>query len=147
VSYNTYSFQDVNVAFKSASVGAFSSTGAGIGSISVDMATEKTVHEVAADGTVMVSKILGDNGTVVIAVQQTSHLHKLLMGWYNFVNSTSNPLAAWTDMSITISSANLGDTTICTGVSPQKLPNRPYQAQGQLVSWTLMSAEITQTSK
>jgi hypothetical protein len=108
------------------------------------MTTDKTVHEVAADGTVMISKILGNNGTVVLALQQTSQLHKYLLKWYNYANSESNPISAWADMTITISSANLGDTTTCTGVSPQKLPTRPYQAQGQSVSWTLMCASVTQ---
>ncbi|MCB2297797.1 phage protein [Clostridium tagluense] len=145
MSYTTYSFQDVTAAFSCPSVGAASSTGAGIGTISINMATEKTVHEVAADGNVMISKILGDNGTVALSLQQTSQLHKYLLNWYNYINSKSSAIKAWASMVITISSANLGDKTICTGVSPQKLADRPYQAQGQLVTWTLMCAEITQS--
>jgi hypothetical protein len=143
---NTYSFEDVTVAFSSPTVGNFASTGAGIGTIAIDMTTEKTVQEVAADGTVMVSKILGENGTVVLSVQQTSQLQKLLLNWYRYANSVLNPLSAWTDMIVTISSVNLGETTTCTGVSPQKLPGHQYQAQGQLISWTLMCANIVQTN-
>lgn len=144
MSFRTYSFQDITVAFSCPTIGSASSVGAGIGTISVNMTTEKTVHEVAADGTVMITKVLGDNGTVAIALQQTSLLHKYLLRWYNYINSQNASINAWASMNITISSANLGDQTICTGVSPQKLPDRPYQAQGQQVSWTLMSAEITQ---
>jgi hypothetical protein len=48
-------------------------------------------------------------------------------------------------MNITIKSKNLGDSTVCTGVSPQKLADRPYQAQGQHVTWNLMAAEITES--
>lgn len=143
--YKTYSFQDVIAAFACPSVGAASSTGAGIGSIALDMATEKTTHQVAADGTVLISKVLGDNGTVAVAMQQTSQLHKYLLNWYNYINSANADIQAWASMVITISSANLGDNSICTGVSPQKLPGRPYQAQGQSVTWTLMAAEITQS--
>ncbi|MBX4266538.1 phage protein [Clostridium estertheticum] len=145
MSYTTYSFQDVVAAFACPSVGSASSTGAGLGSITVDMTTEKTVHEVAADGKVMVSKIPGENGTIAVVVQQTSALHKYLLNWYNYINNSSSAISAWASMAITISSANLGDKTICTGVSPQKLAGRAYAAQGASVTWTLMAAEITES--
>ena len=140
--YNTYSFEDVTCSLEHPGVGAASTTGAGIGSISIAMANDKTAHDVAADGVVMISKLAGSNGTVALAVQQTSQLHKYMMKWYNYV--TTAPASEWAKMTITIKSANLGDLTVCVGVSPQKLPDRPYQAQGQQVTWNLMCAEITQ---
>ena len=140
--YNTYSFEDVTCSFEHSGVGAASSTGAGIGSISIAMANDKTAHDVAADGTVMISKIAGKNGTVAITVQQTSQLHKYFMKWYNYVDTAA--ASEWAGMTITIKSNNLGDSTVCTGVSPQKLADRPYQAQGQQVTWNFMCAEITQ---
>lgn len=142
--YRTYSFQDVITAFSCPSVGNASSTGAGIGTIAIDMATEKTVHNVAADGTIMITKVMGDNGTVAIAMQQTSLLHKYLLKWYNYIDNENADLNDWASMIITISSAGLGDVTTCTGVSPQKLAARPYQAQGQMVTWTFMCAEISE---
>lgn len=140
--YNTYSFEDVTASFEHPGVGAASTTGAGIGSISVAMASDKTVHDVAADGVVMISKLAGSNGTVAVSVQQTSQIHKYFMKWYNYV--TTAPASEWAKMNITIKSNNLGDITTCVGVSPQKLADRPYQAQGQQVTWNLMCAEITQ---
>lgn len=141
--FNTYSFEDVTCSFNHPSVGAASSTGAGLGSITTSMAGDKTAHDVAADGTVMISKLAGSNGTVAIALQQTSELHKYLLQWYNYIITAA--VSEWALMNITIKSANLGDVTVCTGVSPQKLADRPYQAQGQHVTWNLMSAEITQS--
>ena len=140
--YNTYSFEDVTASFEHPGVGAASSTGAGIGSISTAMTNDKTTHDIAADGTVMISKIAGSSGTVAVTVQQTSQLQKYFMKWYNYV--TTAPAAEWAKMTITIKSANLGDSTVCVGVSPQKLADRPYQAQGQQVTWNLMCAEITE---
>ena len=140
--YNTYSFEDVTCSFEHPGVGAASSTGAGVGSISIAMANDKTTHDVAADGVVMISKIAGSNGTVSLSVQQTSQIHKYFMKWYNYV--TTAPASEWAGMTITIKSNNLGDSTTCVGVSPQKLADRPYQAQGQQVTWNLMSAEITE---
>jgi hypothetical protein len=146
MNYTTYSFEDVNIAFSCNSVGAASSKGAGLGSIAIAMANERTAHEVAADGSVMVSKIIANNGTIAIAMQQTSKLHKYLLAWYNYINSPDAPLTDWTNMNISIRSNAMGELTNCTGVSPQKLPDKPYQAQGQQITWTLMVAEITQAN-
>lgn len=140
----TYGFEDVTVSFNAQStVGMASSVGAGIGSISISMAGDKTAHDVGADGEVMISKLAGKNGNIAIALQQTSELHKWLLKWYKYVTS-EGPLSDFASMIITIKSPNLGDETVCTGVSPQKLADRSYQAQGQHVTWNLMAAEITE---
>ncbi|WP_297428645.1 phage protein [Clostridium sp.] len=138
----TYSFQDVTCSFQHPSVGAASTTGAGIGSINISMATTKTEHNVAADGTVMSSKIAGSNGTISVQLQQTSDLNRWLLKWYNYVESADS--SEWTAMNITIKSKNLEDYTVCTGVSPEKLPDKPYQAQGQMITWQLMATNIAQ---
>jgi len=143
MSYNTYSFEDVTASFSHSSVGAASSTGAGIGTITTSMTTTRTVHEVASDGTVMITKVVGKNGVVAITIQQTSDLHKYLLKWYNYVDSADS--SEWAGMNVTIKSNNLGDVTTCTGVSPEKLADRPYAAQGSMVTWNLMSAEITES--
>lgn len=142
MAYKTYSFEDVTCSFAHPGVGAASSTGAGIGTISIAMTNDKTAHDVAADGNTMVSKLAGKNGTVSIAMQQTSELHKFLTRWYNYVDLANS--SEFAKMMLTIKSNNLGDITTCTGVTPQKLADRPYQAQGQHVTWNLMCAEITQ---
>lgn len=139
--FTTYSFEDVTGSFNHPSVGAASTTGAGIGSFGISMAGEKTAHDKAADGSVMISKLAGKNGSVSITVQQTSELNKYLLKWYNYIDNAATSEFAL--MNLTIKSNNLGDTTVCTGVSPQKLADRPYQAQGQHVTWNLMAAEIT----
>lgn len=135
-----YGFGDVTASFAYGGR-TKSSTGAGIGSIGISMAGDKTAHDVAADGAVMVSKLAGKNGTITIAIQQTSELHEWLMTWYKHIDSGA--LSEFASMTITITSKNLGVATVCTGVSPQKLADRNYQAQGQHVTWTLMAAEIT----
>lgn len=147
MSFNTYSFQDVIVAFNSPDVvGAATTTGAGVGSISVDMTTERTTQEVAADGTVMISKVLGENGTLSLVLQQVSELNRYLLGWYNYINDPNNAIASWADMVIDIKSPNLLNHIHCTGVSPQKLPTKPFGAQGASITWTFMCAQIVQDS-
>jgi hypothetical protein len=139
--FGTYSFQDVIVTFKVPYFAAFSSTGAGLGSISIVPSTTKTIQDVAADGRVMISKVAGNNGTIAITMQQNSLLHKNLLNWYNYINTTAST-SDWASTTVIIANAALGEKTTATGVSPQKLADKPYQAQGQMITWTLMAANI-----
>ena len=50
----TYSFDDVDVVFTHPGIGQYVVSGTGVGSISVTMQTDKTSHDVAADGSVMI---------------------------------------------------------------------------------------------
>ena len=74
----TYSFADVSFVMSHPAVGSFTFTGEGVGSISFNMANDSTVHDAAADGSIMISKILAENGAFVLNIQQTSEGHKFL---------------------------------------------------------------------
>ncbi|WPS86464.1 phage protein [Brevibacillus halotolerans] len=143
MAYTTYSFDDVAMVISHAAVGQYVATGTGLGSISTAMATERTTHDVAADGTIMVSKIKGRNGSHTISVQQTSDLNKWLLKLYNYLEQA--PASEWAGIKITIRTSTMQDLIRSIGVSFQKLPDKPYQAQGQQVSWVLMAADIDQT--
>ncbi|MBG9773567.1 phage protein [Brevibacillus laterosporus] len=141
--YTTYSFEDVSMVISHPSVGQYVATGSGLGSISTAMATERTTHDVAADGTVMVSKIKGRNGSHTISVQQTSDLNKWLLKLYNYLEQA--PASEWAGIKITVRASTMQELIRSTGVSFQKLPDKPYQAQGQQVPWVLMASDIDQT--
>ena len=66
----TYSFSDVSLVLSHPSVGKCTITGEGVGSVTVSRANDNTQHDVAADGSVMVSKIHTKNGTIAIAIQR-----------------------------------------------------------------------------
>lgn len=142
MSNTTYSFSDVNVVISHSKVGEYHIDGKGIGTVSVTMATERTVQSLAADGSVMTSKVMGRNGIISFAVQQTSEVHKWLTHWFNFLEG-ADP-GEWADTSITIRSAHMGDVIQAGQVAPQKLPDKPYQQTGQLITWNLMAADIDQ---
>jgi hypothetical protein len=144
MAYDVYSFNNTSTSFSHPNVGSKSTTGAGLGSIAVSQTTTKTVHEVSADGRVMISKVAGDNGTIIVTMQQTSDLHQwLLKNWYNYINGSGSSTDDWAAMAVTINDNNSNFTITATGVSPEKPADIPYQAQGQMVSWTLLCAEIT----
>ena len=136
----TYSFTDVSCALNFDGIVPYVITGEGVGSITVTMSTDKTTHDVSADGSIMVSKIAGNNGTIAISLQQTSYANTLLKLWYNYLlaaNATS-----WANNSLTITNLVTGDVITATGVSPQKRADLPLQAQGQQRVWNLMAADI-----
>lgn len=138
---STYSFTDLAGSISHPTLGAYLFDGTGVGSVTIAKATDRTAHDIAADGSVMVSKIAGNNGTVTIEVQQTSAIHKWLLAWFNAL--WQMPTSEWASTSMTLRNAATGTRHIISGISPQKEPDTPYQAQGQHVTWTLMCAEIT----
>ena len=121
-------------------LGAYIFTGQGTGQVTVTMDTERTAHNVAADGTVMVSKIAGHNGKIQIQCQQTSNVHKWLLAAENALYIADTD--AWAEMSASLRNASDGTSHIITGMSFGKVPDKVYQAEGQMVTWTLWAANI-----
>lgn len=140
----TYSFDDVECTIIHPLVGQYVINGKGIGSISVTPSTEKTTHDVAADGSVMISKIAGDNAAINIEIQQTSELHKWLTNYYNVI--LLSPAAAWASASIIIRDPVGGSLISAYDVAPQNKAEKPYQAQGQRITWTMLSGSCYEVS-
>ena len=139
--YKVYSFNDIAVSFNHPGFGrSYSAVGEGIGDISISYANDRTAHDIGADGYVMISKIKDRTGTATLNVLQTSGLNDYLSSWWRYIETA--PATEYADMTITIRGINGGDNIVLTGVAPQKPADRPYQAQGQRVAWTLMVADV-----
>jgi hypothetical protein len=137
---STYSFSDLAGVISHPTAGSFVFTGQGAGEVHVNMVTERSTHDVAADGSIMVSKISGNNGSITINVQQTSDLHLWLLRSFNLLWFSDANM--WAVMGIKLRNVRTGTSHLATGVSFQRIPDLPYQAQGQRVSWVLMAADI-----
>jgi len=77
-------------------------------------------------------------------VQQTSALHAFLLAWYNAVKTAmlGGDVTNWATASVTFRNLVDGSIHECTGVSPSKIPDKVYAAQGQHLTWVLMAADI-----
>jgi hypothetical protein len=141
----TYSFKDLTGSFTHPLVGDFPFAGQiGMGQATVDMATDRTTHDLAADGTVMPSYIAGDNGSISIEVQQTSDLNSFFLQWLNACKTEAdagNP-TNWAAGALTLRNTVDGSGHDCNGISPQKFPARTYAAGGGKFTWVLMAADI-----
>lgn len=137
----TYSFADTVGSIHSDAVGDYSFVGEGIGSLTISQTTDRTAHSIAADGSVMVSKIPGNNGTVTIECQQTSPLHEWLCKWFQTLWNSKT--SEWAGTTIYVENTSTKTKHIITGVSPTKQPDVPYQTQGANITWQLMAADIS----
>ena len=99
-----------------------------------------------ADGTIMPSYIAGANGDVDIEVQEVSILHKALLSLYNtlVLQADGADILGWAATSISFALLIDGSTHVLTGVSFDKIPDKPYQAAGQKITWKLMATNIVQ---
>lgn len=140
VSYSTYSFEDVNCIVSHPSVGSFSFNGAGMGSITVAKANDMSSHDLAADGSVMTSKIRAGNGTVTIAVQQTSPGAAFLRKLNAYCDTAGS--SEFTRTVISVVSKEQGIDITATGVSPQKSPDTGFQQAGQQISFAYLAQRI-----
>lgn len=140
--HSTYSFLDLAGAISHPffPLGVFQFTGEGVGSITVEMLSERSQHDVAADGSIMISKMAGNNGVITIECQQTSLVHKYLLNLFNYVwQADTNQ---WAMIAIALRNISDGTSHICTGVSFNKKGAKSYKREGQQVTWTLMAADI-----
>lgn len=137
---STYSFTDVNATISHPSYGSFSIQGEGVGEMTVTKITDRSVHDVASDGSIMTSKIAGNNGQLVINAQQTSPMHKWLQGLFNYLWQADTD--EWAKISCTIEAPKMGKQHYCSGGAFLKEADQPYQAQGQRLSWTLLFADV-----
>ena len=135
----TYSFLDciLNLVFSS---GAMTLTGKGLGDATVIMTDDRTAMEAAADGNIMISKIAGNQGQLVINVQQTSDAHKYLLAAYNFL--VLSPPALWAQGAGLLQSLSDSTSHTFTGICFQKAGDKGYEKQGKMVTWNLLCADI-----
>jgi hypothetical protein len=143
---STYSFKDLTGAFVHPLAGTYILGGGnvGMGQITISMAQDRTVQDVAADGSVMVSYIAGDNGSCSLEVQQTSDLHDFLLGWFNLCKTAADlgDITNWAAGALSVRNIVDGSVHTLTGISPGKVPDKTYTAQGGKITWVLPAANV-----
>jgi hypothetical protein len=143
---HTWSFLDVDFAIQHPAYGQYIVQGEGIGTITRTMTQARTQHDTAADGEIMVSKIPGNNGNLVLAIQQVAGLNKWLTGLSNYINDQQTEAKEFARATVDIRIRSTGEKISATGVSLEKIADQALQAQGQMRSWTLMCKNISNTN-
>lgn len=143
LNHTTYSFLDLTgvIAYPFAS---YVFTGQGVGEVTIQMSGEKTGHEISTTGDVIIYKIPGNNGKLIISCQQTSNIHKFLLATYQqLYYSTAKE---WGMMFAMLRNIHDGTEHFFKGLSFDTLPEKRYGAAGQMVLWVLLAADIRSTA-
>jgi hypothetical protein len=142
---STYSFKDVVGSFFHPLAGTQIFAGQiGMGQFVVKNTTERSTHDLASDGTIMVSYISGAAGSFEVECQQNSIIHHFLLDWFNIITTLAEQgdVANWASAAIAVRSQLDGASHLLSGVSPGKIPDKTYTAQGGKVTWNLMACEV-----
>jgi hypothetical protein len=116
----------------------------GIQTLNIRMHTPHANLKVAMDGAQVPSWVPGEGGTVEVQIYQQSTLHQALVTAYNAMHTA----AMLGDVSGTFTGqfylrdTSTGNTHTATGVSIEKVPDKPYQDQSQVVTWTLICCNV-----
>lgn len=139
-----YSFLDLTGVLYHPLTSSYAFTGQGVGSVTVTMDSEKTFHEIGVDGVVIMGKIPSSSGKLIIECQQTSNVHKWLLYTYQTINTgiPSVKVKEWGRMTSLLRNLKDGTTHILKGVSFEKIPDKLYTAEGQMVTWVLWAASV-----
>ena len=140
---STYSFADLAVTITHPAIGQLYLQGEGLGSITFAMTEDVSVHDLAADGSVMTSKVAAPNGTAAVEIQQTSEAHAWFTRLYNYLRTA--PSREWAQIALMAVDTSSRVTHTGSNMSIQKRPDKPYQQQGGRVTWTLLAGELDET--
>lgn len=143
----TYSFKDlVGVLTSPLLDGPLQLVGGniGLGTFTIRMLTERMDTESGTDGVVMPSYIPGLSGEVTVEVQQTSALHHALLDLFNAIVTAADGGDLSDTFSTVISLRTIldGSGHLLSGVGFMKIPDKPYAAKGQNITWTLRACEV-----
>ena len=95
----TYSFEDTTVVLYHPSVGSFTAYGEGLNEVVVARANDATTHEPSADGSVLVNKIIKQNGTITLSVLRASEFEAWLNRLVKYLESA--PVSEYALLEIT----------------------------------------------
>lgn len=136
----TYSFEDTSLSIAHPDVGTYSLYGAGLGNVTVSRTNNITTHNVSSDLSVLVSRTAKKNGTIRIDVLQSSEANDYLNKFCKYLETCD--IGSFALGVMVINSESTGEQWACTGVTHEKMPDRSYQSEGQMVTYTFMAAEI-----
>lgn len=134
-----YSFEDHRVVLVHPDVGTMKLSDGGIGRVTVSYSGENSRLTTSADGGVVVNKMKNNSGAINIDVLQTSDANKWLERYVNYLKTCPTNRYALGKLVIT----GVGtESTTCSGVVPQKMADKVYDAEAQSRSWALLAADI-----
>ena len=141
--YNVYSLTDTKAVLTHPYVGTANLHLCGRGRMVVSYAGDMSAHTMTADGTVIINRLKAENGIITLEVPQNSIADEFLRKWCKYLRNTSRP-DFFHLTTLTITDQAGGFTLLCSGVTPQKIPDRTFDRSSTNLTYTLLAASITE---
>lgn len=140
--YSVYSLADTHSVINHPSVGrkVLSDEENGAGQISIQFSNDMAQHQQTATGFTVISKLRSRAGHVTIEIPQNSPSDLFLDRLVGYLEASDASEFALTTLNILDNAS--GKSWTCTGVTPQKRPDRTYAAQGGNVNYVFLCADI-----
>jgi len=143
MAYNIYSLAETKSVLYHPNVGTCNLHQCGTGKIVISASGDLSSHTTTAEGYVVINKLKSENGMITIEVPQNSMGDVFLRKWIKYVR-TSKKVERFALATLTITDNAGGFTILCTGVTPQKAPDRTYDRSSTNLTYTLLAASITE---
>ncbi len=134
-----YSFDDHQVVLSHPDVGTFKLSEGGIGRVVIAYSGENSRLTNSADGGVVVNKINNNSGQISVDILQTSEANLWMKKFVNYLKNA--PTRRYALGRLVLSGTN-GESTVCSGVVPQKMADIAYDAEAAVRNWSLLAADI-----
>ena len=141
--YNVYSLTDTKAVLTHPYVGTANLHLCGRGRMVVSYAGDLSAHTMTADGTVIINRLKAENGIITLEVPQNSIADDFLRKLCRYLRGTGRP-DFFHLTTLTITDQAGGFTLLCTGVTPQKIPDRTFDRSSTNLTYTLLAASITE---
>lgn len=141
-----YSYKAIQLSFSHPIVGSFILNGEqAAGGITIAPQIDPTVQEVTPDGSTITNFIPGDNALLTVQVQQVSEWNDFLIAWKNYcvTAAKAGDLSNYATANALVVDTYSGRSHTMQGIAPSKIPDTPYGAQSQMVSWVLKVSSLT----
>ena len=143
MAYNVYSLPDVKSVLYHPDVGTANLHLCGAGKIVISASGDLSSHTATADGYVVINRLRAENGTITLEVPQNSIGDDFLRKWVRYLRTVQDS-SRFALSTLTVTDQAGGFTILCTGVTPQKVPDRTYDRSATSVTYTLLAASITE---
>lgn len=141
-----YSFKDTTGSFSDPIMGDFILTGQnlGAGRFVVKNSVTHSILDTSADGTVVTSAVVGDNGEFDVECQQTSAIHKFFLSCHNAQLTAVNngDVSLFASRSVHLQNIVDGSQHVLSGVSITKAPDKEYEKQSKMLTWTFLASNV-----
>ena len=141
--YNVYSLADTKAVLCHPYVGTANLHLCGRGRMVISFSGDMSAHTMTADGTVIINRLKAENGIITLEVPQNSIADEFLRKWCKYLRNTARP-DFFHLTTLTITDQAGGFTLVCSGVTPQKIPDRTFDRSSTNLTYTLLAASITE---